>query len=101
MRKFLKTLDYAEKNRNDLDTINADTGQGEGLQRPDISRKLRCFWNVLTRRSIEKIFGLGRGDQGKILRQQDRDVCAALPFQLLHQRMQILSVPRPEQAHQP
>ena len=96
--EILETLEYAERNKNNLELIDSllekarpkKTASGvhcAGLTHREASVLLACE-NPEDRRDVQT----RRGDQARLLWQPHRYVCAALPVQLLYQRLRLLPV---------
>ena len=83
--EILSTLEYAEANKNNIALID------EILDKAKLRQGLSQRGNLCA----------GRTDKKRLLRQQDCFVCAAVSFQLLRQRLRLLSVSCQKQTYCP
>ena len=89
--EIVETLAYAEKNKENralIDEILEKAKLRKGLSHREAAVLLDCDTGGQKSGDLCP----GRADQERFLRQPDRHVCAAVSFQLLHQRLRVLSV---------
>ena len=98
--EILDSLAWADRNKNNKEVIEQileKARQCRGLSHREASALLACE----TGRGKREDRRPGRADQEGLLRQPHRHVRAPVPVQLLRERLRVLPLSPPEQAHPP
>lgn len=96
--EILETLDYAEKNKNNLELVDAIIDKAEqrkGLSHKEASVLLACE----DEQRIKRMYDLAEQIKKDFYGNRIVMVCAALPVKLLRQRLCVLSVSFVQQAY--
>ena len=98
MKKFSKTLAYADENKNNMKLIDAiieKAKKRKGLTHREASVLLACS----DEEKNKEIYKLAEQIKKDFYRKQNRNVCSSLSVKLLCQRLYLLPVPREKQTY--